>query len=243
MELAGARLPVEKVFPLIAAKAVEPDTFIIGTHSEEADSPTTTYETFYRRGMAAFTLVLGQKALADVLKAKPEAVIHAYVRANEDSWHAEGMQLAIKTGSINQDGKVLYDSAVLGELVSEGEITELHDLQESVRISFHYGEMLAWSLRDIKMMDPSAQAKAFRDLVTGSIGYGIKYDSLMKVLVQLSEPDHLTAEFIVSAKPSDKSHPQVEGRYLFNRGPEEGESVQALAKMSSRFSRASEFTD
>lgn len=106
---------------------------------------------------------------------------------------------------------------------------------------------LSWGLldRELRRCFKSAQkqAETVRNLIAGSLGYGLSYEDMMRILVQLVDPAHLTAEYIVSAQPSEKAHPKVEGRYLFRRGLEEDDALLKLSEATSRVNRPSEYTD
>jgi len=208
MRLAGARgrgentragLPLTRIFP------------------RSADGSTQ-----YRRGTAAFTLVLGERAIQDVLAADARDVLRAYAAAQTD----ERTRLAM--------GRVLES----GRMTAPG-------IREEVRVGLYYAGELARRLESIRRLgtDSKAQAKALRDLVAGATGYGLSYENVMRVLVQLVDPSRVSAEFALSAEPYDGRRRRAGGRYLFNGGADADPMLRLLSETSGRFGKPVEYSD
>lgn len=248
-ENAKSGLPLDRVFPLIPPEP-EPEEFrpeFLREARKERASPQ------YRRGMSAFTLALGEKALNDILDSSTEEVVRSYVRAQAGNPDGPSMRWVVEHGKILPDGRVEYDDRALQEFLgpAEARLDERRG-QDGVRMEFDYARRLVVTLRNIRKMRPAdskdpksaqKQAEAVRNLIAGSLGYGLSYEDIMRILVQLVDPAHLSAEYIVSAQPSEKKNPKVEGRYLFRRGLEEDDALTKLSEATSRVNRPSEYTD
>lgn len=258
MRLAGTRgrgensragLPLERVFP--ARELAEEPPALVAGRLESGEAPRRREPT-YRRGYGAFTLVLGERALAEVLDCSPEEVLRAYARMlRSEAWFGEAAERAVVAGRLRPDLSVEYDDSALPETFpGSGEPGAKRNLQDAVRISLQFGSRLARELRRIAAMPSGGgsdarrrQALAVRDLVAGSVGWGISYESVLKVLVQLVDPRHLSAEFVAQAQPLERGLGKVEGRYLLNRGIEEDPALRRLGETVSRFSGPSAYGD
>ncbi|MBI5881700.1 MAG: hypothetical protein HZB91_01115 [Elusimicrobia bacterium] len=255
MKLVGTRgqgtnpktaLPLDKVFPMTPRKEEVWDSN--GPPPGKDTGPN------YDRGMGAFTLVLGPSAVEDILNAKPEDVIRSYVVAC-DSWEKEAIRWALDNGKFKADGSVEYNwrKSPYYQRYRSSDETQ-NDPEGAVRWALADAKKLVKRLQEIRAMrpdgstDPKAaemQAQAVRDIVAGK-GKGsldLEYDEMLKVFVQLTDAKNVTAEFLVSAKPSAKGKPVVEGRYLLNRGMADDEALKALAETSNKFNRPSEYSD
>lgn len=231
-----AALPLEKVFP--AKDLPQPPPPDPMAHVRESDRAPVPPRTFYRRGVAAFTMVLGDAAITDILEASPADVVRAYARARAGGPNGQALMAAVSQGKVAPDGSV------------EADIPP--ESRQAVRLELYYAHRLAEALAEARQGGPAdaldaeragAQAEALRDLVHGSVGWGLSYESLMEILVQLARPEHLSAEFVVSANAYDKKDGSVSGRYLYNRGLAEDESLKRAAEVTARFNRPSEFSD
>ena len=259
MRLAGTRgngensragLPLGRVFP---AKELPPEPEPRpGQYSQESGPDPRRREPSYRRGFGAFTLVLGERALADVLASSSEEILRAYVRVlRADAWFGDALQRVMDKGRVRPDGALEYDERELAEFHQAGDDPgSKRNLEDIVRTSLQVGQRLAREVKRISAMPGSGgadfrrrQAEAVRDLVSGSVGWGISYELVMKVLVQLAEPAHLSAEFVVNAQPYDRGLGKVEGRYLLHRGLQEDPALQRLGELVSRFSGPSAYGD
>ena len=222
-EAARARLPLEKVFPARQPPGAE----------GEAVAPF-----YYRRGLGAFTVALGEKAIADILSAPAEDVVRAFARAREGGIDGGALKAAVDKGSVRADGQVDYETP--------------EESRQAVRVNLYYAQKLVAALGEARRKSAGPpgdaagarrQAEALRDLLHGSVGWGLSYEGLMEVLVQLTDPAHLSAEFIVSASPYDKKAGAVSGRFLYNRGFAEDAGLRRAAEVTARFNRPSEFSD
>ncbi len=258
MRLAGVRgrgenskagLPVEKIFP---AAPTPPASSGSGDRTPYGARVAETHETFYRRGAAAFTMILGEKAIADILSASAPDVVRAYVLAY-DHWDKATLRAVLAKGRMLRDGTVEYGESDI-EVSGTDERREEHNrLRDNVRINFHYAKKLAQRLAEIRRMRPTGnaagqaparrQTEAIRDLIAGSVGWGLSYEDIMRILVQLTDAKNISAEFIVSAQPYDKKDPKREGRYLLHRGFDEDPQLRRLSETIGRFAGPSQHSD
>ncbi|MBI5209613.1 MAG: hypothetical protein HY927_06515 [Elusimicrobia bacterium] len=251
MQLAGTRgqgvnprtaLPLDKVFPMTPRQ---------DTPWTEDGPPARDTGPSYARGMGAFTVVLGEKAISDILNAKPEEVIRAFVAAS-DSYEKEALRWAVANGKVASDGAVDFDwrKSPYYRPWSPSDENQ-SDPEGDVRRSLRDAGKLVRRLQEARALRPDGssdpgeanrQAQALRDIVGSGAG-GMAYDDIMKVLVQLTDAKNVSAEFVVSAKPGEKKKPVVEGRYLLNKGLEEDRSLTLLAEVSNKFNPPSEYSD
>ncbi len=257
MSLAGTRgrgentraaLPLDTVFPL-QPPPPEPrnrhrrhdDPF-----GDRPPSPT------FRRGMGAFTLVFGERAIDEIVMSPAEDVVRAYVQMTDPS-DRRRLGKVLEQGEILPDGTVKYDYRKIFGWDHYDMRGRADEQRQSLSSTLNWAKKLAAKLRDIAAIrhhgsadaeEARAQSEALRDLLRHSGKYGLAYEEMMGVLVQLTDPGNISAEFIVAAEPYDKKNgKKVEGRYLYRRGLDEDPSVRRLAETTARFGRPSEYTD
>ncbi|MBI5623410.1 MAG: hypothetical protein HY924_06515 [Elusimicrobia bacterium] len=239
-------LPLDNVFPMTPRKEEE--------WTSDGPPPTKDTGPVYDRGMGAFTLVLGPKAVEEILNAKPEDILRSYVVAS-DSWEKDAIRWALDNGKIKADGSVEYEwrkSPYYQRYRSSDD--SQNDPEYAVRYALSDAKKLVRRIQEIRAMRPDGstepeaanrQAQALRDIMAGK-GKGsldMEYEEMLKIFVQLTEAKNVTAEFLVSAKPKAKKKPVIEGRYLLNRGMEDDASLKALAETANKFNRPSEYSD
>lgn len=195
------------------------------------------------------TLILNEKAVEEILSSPAEDVRRSYARAEQDESHRALLEWAL--GRVRTDKKGRRRYSLLGHPdLHFKDHRERWDLERGVADDLERADSLALRLQEIRAMRPAGdtgrenslrQASALRGLVAGT--KGLSYDEIMRVLIQLASRPNLSAEYIVTAHPSRKGTPVVEGRYLLNRGIEDDGMLKRLAETSNRFDRRSEFED
>ena len=121
-----------------------------------------------------------------------------------------------------------------------------------VRTKFNFAIRLARQMQEIAALRPRdssdtqaarRQSEALKNVVAGSLGHGVTYEHMMRVLIQLTDPKEVAAEIVVQAAPKKKGAVPVSGRYLYNRGLNEDPVLKRLYETAAKFNPPSTFSD
>lgn len=203
----------------------------------------------YRRGTAAFTLILNDKALQEIRHADAGQVVRAYIHSIErEPRLKQALQWIVERGSLEPDGDIRYsESAMRGDFPSWE-----HEDIERVRNAAGRVAELTQKLRALgrnqrksnrgETLSGPEQAKELRDLISGRAG-AHPFDYVLKVLVQLVKPEDIFAEFTIKADPRDRALPKIKGHYILNKEQGETALIRRMGETISRFAQPSELLD
>lgn len=197
-------------------------------------------ERFFKRGVTAFSLSFKPEAVADLRRASSADVLRAYARALDYDYNVQRAMLwALDHGKVHEDGSVAYDAWELNRSFPAG---TPDGMSRELSKHFYWARRLAENLAELKTGDPDAAGKV-RDLMAGASGTPLPYEYTLKVLVQLIDPKHLSAEFLISAKEEGGAKANFEARYVLNQDPVQSSHAGQMGELLARFAPPLELGD
>lgn len=234
---AATTLPVDELFP--EGSLTLPET------NFGRDSDRGPQEKQYHRGISAFTLVFGRKAVSDIVTAPVDVILRSYVNALGYA-ERELMLKVMPLLSIAGDGKIAYkEKDALRALGYEDWRDEgsRYALGELARLAGQASALV----RDLAQVRDAAtaeeRAQRFLGLMAGDGDSGLAYEDALKVLVQLVDPIDVAGEFFVKVEKRRKGEKDVSARLLLNKGLGDGAFIGEASRNRARFAEPSILTD
>ncbi|MBI5596032.1 MAG: hypothetical protein HY928_08085 [Elusimicrobia bacterium] len=234
----GAALPVETLFPKDSLTVPAAD------HGPR-DTDTGPTEKTYHRGISAFTLVFGRKAVEDIVSAPADVVLRSYVNALGYA-EQELMKRVLPLLRIEEGGKVSYrERDALKALGYDGWRDEnasgaLSELSQLAQTATGLIQDLA---KARAAASPEDRAKLFLEVMAGDGRAGLAYEAAMKVLVQMADPADVAGEFFVNVEKGRKGEKDVTARLLLNKDLGDGAFIGEASRNRARFAEPSILVD
>lgn len=207
--------------------------------------PRTTGEKTYRSAVTAFTLVLNENALQDILWTPAETIIRAYANSLEDKEDGEILRWVLKNSTLMPDGEIRHKRGVRRAL--EREFGSPHDSSswgpmDTARRLSTQATKLVRDLVEARHGDWRQRTKALMRLISGKGRSDLAYEDMMKVLIQLVDPEDLFGEFSIHTNKKVKGEKDVSDRYLLNKRNNDP-NLRRRTQMKERFAEPSLLVD
>lgn len=203
-------------------------------------------ERFYERGVSALTLGFNQKAINDVFFAGKDTILRAYANTLSPMV-ARMMEWVIENGSwvgekIEYDAsKLLYAMGFDWRTDQDAESSARAEIRSAVNTAL---EIVADLAKAKLSPTPEERAKAFLGILSGSGESGLKYEEILRVIIQLVDPSDLSGEFFTytARKGSGKSKDEVKLRVALH-GNKQDPLLDAAMRTKNRFVEPSTLQD
>ncbi|MBI3629413.1 MAG: hypothetical protein HY217_07545, partial [Candidatus Rokubacteria bacterium] len=196
-------LPVEALFP---KDSLMED---VGAHNSQGnDAP---QEKGYHRGVSAFTLVFGRKAVAAIAAAPVDVIVKAFANALGYAGR-ELFARILPSAAMDVSGRLRYDeSAALKAMGYSGWYDE--GAQSAMGELRSLAERAAAVVRDLMRVRNAVTAEKrgaeLLKVMAGDGDSGLAYEDILKVLVQLVDPADVAGEFFVRVDTGIKGEKDV----------------------------------
>ncbi|MDE2509508.1 MAG: hypothetical protein KGL74_00165 [Elusimicrobia bacterium] len=186
-----------------------------------------------RKGTMSFTLVFNQQAVRDILAAPTESVVKAVGAALGSGPMAEWLAANAKY----QDGTLVFSRRDAEQAFPGDDVRDLSSL------SGRAADMLAdlAAARDAKSNVERSEALA--KLIGGRARTDMKYEDVMKVLVQMVDPMDLTGDFVSNIDITTKGVASEKGHLVLKKGRPEVDGLRAAGETRNRFAEPSPLVD
>lgn len=235
---ARTALPVEALFP-------KDSLLLPDTHRGPRDSSDFPRHKQYHRGISAFTLAFGRKAVADIIAAPAEVVLKSYVNALGYA-EQEMMKRVLPLMSLKADGTLEYSRREAEKALGYSDWRDEGSREAMAELS-SLASKATDVLRDLaaarNAKTPQERADRFRDLMAGDGQSGLAYEDILKVMVQLVDPADVSAEFFVNVEKRRKGEKDVAARLLLNPNAGDGLMIGEASRDRARFAEPSVLTD
>ena len=188
----------------------------------------------FKSGVVALAVFINSKGVQDFLGASHEDVIKAYINAQDAAVQAVMLPLLAKADTkIEKDGTISYkESSISGQLAKSGK--DAPGAVEAIRSVARAATYLIKDLERVRNIEkPEARADALRRLIDGAGNSGLSYQDLFKVLVQLTDPMNVSAEYQIVIDKC-KGEPNIS---LYGRLNEKAADDTALKAMQNAVKR------
>lgn len=240
MRYAGARGNGDNPRTGVPIKAVFPEPPVSEDGGRRGGNPT------YRRGMTSLTVAFHQQAVRDILNADAGSVAAAFANTLGEE-QASLMRWVLANGEVGEDGRLSYDRGDLYRHIRRTAHTMWEETQDILRDVYWTCRRAAKIVADLAKARLAGsferQAEAFLDVLTGAGKSGLAYDKIVKVLIQLSDPEDLTAEFYVRMVKKVKGEEDIDARYSLHEGGGQDDLLKRMSKTRARFAEPSRLAD
>ncbi len=220
-------LPLDRLLP------PEPATV-----SHQAHGQTSTAYPSYHDGAMAFTLVLNEKAVAAIADSAGELVVRSFANTLVDDWDRKVVNWILDNGA-KKDGTLAVD----GDAIKKEFNTDDHGVQWIRGVCMKATDLLKDVAAVRAAATPEARAQAMVALMSGRGKSDLAYDDMMKVLVQLVEPQDVTADLVMNINKEIKGDPNLRTHMLLKKNRPENLGLKAAGEAKNRFAQPSELVD
>ncbi|MBI4423561.1 MAG: hypothetical protein HY554_07540 [Elusimicrobia bacterium] len=237
MRLAGAR-----------GEGTDPGLAVPASEILPPEEPGALGASLYHMATSAFTLVLKQAALEQLLWAPAEAVLKAY--ANSLGREGESLREAAARAPIEVDCEAgSHEEGLAGALRASLDAALASPPGEPASGAWTAAMELARSAAGLvgdlcraRAGDWGERTQALVSLVSGRGSSRLSFAEAMKVLVQLVDPAQVYGEFSVNLEKRGKGEKDVAARYRLNKDAMD-ESIRLPVRMKERFAEPSRLSD
>lgn len=225
-------LPTTEIFP--------PQTL------EPGADPLSGQSKVYESSMMSFKLLINDRGVQEILLAPARAVMKAYLNMMREA-HAEIIDKVMDLFTINREGKVDYDRKAAAKRLAS------YAPQESGANPLEIVHTLAYAathvLEDILSIGDASgwkeQSDKLAKVASGNSRSGLKYEDFLKVVVQLVNPENISAEVYVHTDKRIKGEADVTQTYRFynSRDNNFDGTMAEINQVRERFADPSELTD
>lgn len=217
------RLPVDELFPPDELSPREPRQ--------------------YRRGIMAFTVAFSIRAVQQMMNADRETVLKAYANSldgdermmmeeivNQGRW--KGGKLEVKT------------QRVVERIVGQLRYTRGESRSQTVSSLAKTAARIVQDLAEAaKEPDPEKQARAFSRILSGKAESGLKFDKILKVLVQLADPAGVFGELSVRVDKNIRGEDDIDEHLVLDRDLLDQQLLLDMSRARNRFVEPSDLQD
>jgi hypothetical protein len=220
-------LPVDRLFPAGEAR--------FRTVGGPRNTTPQESEHTFDRGSMVLSLLISPEGMTQAVAAAPDAVLRAYANTLDASDRAV-LNAVAASGFDPADVRraAVAAAEAAGDTVSPRRYIQL-------------AERAAEGVADIARLrgasDNDRRAAFLAQMIDGRGESGLRYDEFMAILVQLSAPEHVRADFRVNVKKGVRGLENVNQRMRYNGGIDSEPIVAEAARLRGPFAGPQDITD
>lgn len=225
-------IPIDALLPPPPPPPPEPED----SEDSEPAGPT---GPIYHDGSISLTLVLTQKAVADILSATAETVAYCY-SAVLDTVDKALVRFALATSGFDAEGRLRYDRRAFRRAFDEVDGTRAR-MERLCKVVTRIVKDLAW----IRSQPTEAErAQALAKVMGGEGRSKLAYSELLEVLIQLVDPLDLTADVALNVRKKRKSsEADAHAHFMLRRNRPENVLLRQAGEAKGRFAKPSDLVD
>ncbi|MCX5791983.1 MAG: hypothetical protein NTY45_07175 [Elusimicrobia bacterium] len=202
---------------------------------------------YYKTGVMNFKLLISEQGVQDIIMAPAQAIMKAYINMMRE--FVPGIiDKVTDLFYVNKDGKVGYDSREAAKRVGgtsadyENPVKPVDVVKQLALGATEFIQQLA-SVRNAGGW--KEQSENLAKVAAGSSRSGLSYEDFLKVVVQVTDPLHVSAEVFVHTDKKVKGEADVTQNYkFFNcRDNSFDANIAEVNQMQARFADPSTLTD
>ncbi|HBA60936.1 MAG TPA: hypothetical protein DCZ92_08965 [Elusimicrobia bacterium] len=227
-----------------------PSTEMFPPLPEETDSDgfTTQPSKTYKAAVMSFKLLINERGVQDIIFAPAQAIMKAYMNMMRE---AEGaiIEKVMDLFTINKDGKVDYDWKAAEKRLGVSSFDTYENSTNPMDIVRNLAYVATRVIRDMVSVKEASnwkeQSERLSKVAAGSGKSGLKYEEFLKVVVQLVNPDDVSAEVYLHTDKRVKGEADVTQNYQFfnSRDNNFDNTIAEVNQMRERFAAPSELAD
>ena len=202
---------------------------------------------YYKTGVMNFKLLISESGVQDILTAPAEALMKAYMNMMREFVPAI-VDKVMDLFYIDKDGKVGFDSREAARRVS-GTSADYENPVKPADVVKELALGATEMIRDIASVRDAggwkAQSETLSKVAAGNSGSGLSYDDFLKVVVQVVDPMHVSAEVFVHTDKKVQGEADVTQNYKFfnNKDNSFDANIAEVNQMQARFAEPATLTD
>jgi hypothetical protein len=226
-QTARTALPVDRLFP--AGEGRYP------TRGGPRNTTPQEGEHSFDRGNMVLSLLISPEGMTQAVAAAPDAIARAYANTLDETDRAVLSAVAASgfdPAAVRRQAIAAAEAA--GDTVSP---------RRYIQLAERAAEVVADIVRLRDASDNDRRAAFLAQMIEGRSESGLRYDEFMAILVQLSAPEHVRADFRVNVKKGVRGLENVNRRMRYNGGIDAEPIVAEAARLRGPFAGPQDITD
>lgn len=227
-QAARTALPVDRLFPAGEGRYVNRNGGPRGHTPQEGEHS-------FDRGSMVLSLLISPEGMTQAVAAAPDAIARAYANTLDASDRA---MLSAVAASGFDPGEVRRAAVAAAEAAGDTVSPRRY-----IQLAERAAEVVADIARLREAPDNDRRAAFLAQMIEGRNESGLRYDEFMAILVQLSAPEHVRADFRVNVKKGVRGLENVNQRMRYNGGIDAEPIVAEAARLRGPFAGPQDITD